>query len=283
MHLLLHDSRVNPSANDNYAIAHAPMSGNVAIVRMLMHRGVDPSARDNEALFWAMKCRKNQIIGILFSDERVQRGLESFRSRSSDHCYRTTMFYVPMFKILYEELNFDPSIQNNLMIRIIAYWWCSQHDVTLVRNLLEDRRVDPRADNNFAIRYAAARGHTDIVRLLLADGRVDPRADNNYASRMASANDHTEIVEMIEAYNRRRFGNIGAAAPVRVREPTATPPTQVKPRIKIFLSDGCPICLEKYNDDKMPILVGECGHLSCSECCEKLGGKCPVCRARASL
>ena len=48
-----------------------------------------------------------------------------------------------------------------------------------MRLLLADPRVDPSADNNYAIRWAAYNGHTEVVRLLLADPRVDPGAIAN--------------------------------------------------------------------------------------------------------
>ena len=68
--------------------------------------------------------------------------------------------------------------------------------VRVVELLLIDRRIDPSADNNDAIRLASYNGHTEIVRLLLADSRVDPRYDN-YAIRFASENGHAEVVKLL--------------------------------------------------------------------------------------
>jgi hypothetical protein len=44
----------------------------------------------------------------------------------------------------------------------------------VVKLLLSDKRVDPSAADNYAIRYASKKGHYDVVELLLADERVDP-------------------------------------------------------------------------------------------------------------
>ena len=46
-----------------------------------------------------------------------------------------------------------------------------------------DPRVDPSDEDNFAVRYAAAKGHAEVVALLLNDSRVDPGAENNEGKR----------------------------------------------------------------------------------------------------
>ena len=40
-------------------------------------------------------------------------------------------------------------------------------------------------------------GHLDVVNRLIEDDRVDPSADDNYAVRQASRNGHTEVVELL--------------------------------------------------------------------------------------
>ena len=51
--------------------------------------------------------------------------------------------------------------------------------LAVVEKLLQDRRVDPSAGNNYAIRYASQNGHFLVVKRLLQDARVDPSAGNN--------------------------------------------------------------------------------------------------------
>jgi ankyrin repeat protein len=60
--------------------------------------------------------------------------------------------------------------------------------------LLQDNRVDPSDDNNYAIQWAAERGHKEIVEMLLKDKRVDP-SDRSllYASEFG----RTEVVELL--------------------------------------------------------------------------------------
>jgi hypothetical protein len=68
-----------------------------------------------------------------------------------------------------------------------------------VRALLADPRVDPAADNNYAICRASYFGHTEVVRALLADIRVDPAAENNWAIQWASYYGHAMTVRALLA------------------------------------------------------------------------------------
>jgi hypothetical protein len=67
----------------------------------------------------------------------------------------------------------------------------------VVRLLLSDPRVDPAANENWAIKWAARYGHTEVVRLLLSDERVDPIAQENDAIKQAAENGHDEIVKLL--------------------------------------------------------------------------------------
>ena len=51
--------------------------------------------------------------------------------------------------------------------------------------------------NNEAFVLACSKGHTDIVQLLLQDPRVDPTANDNYAFRCARANERNEVVQLL--------------------------------------------------------------------------------------
>ena len=67
----------------------------------------------------------------------------------------------------------------------------------VVKLLLANDKVDPSADNNWAIRLASNNGHLEVVKLLLANDKVDPSADNNWAIRLASNNGHLEVVKLL--------------------------------------------------------------------------------------
>jgi hypothetical protein len=73
----------------------------------------------------------------------------------------------------------------------------SSANLAIVERLLEDDRVDPSADDNYAVRLAAQNGHLAVVERLLQDERVDPSADNNDAVRMAARNGHLAVVDRL--------------------------------------------------------------------------------------
>ena len=95
-------------------------------------------------------------------------------------------------KILFKLLLLRGGCSDYTMMKAI------QKDKTeVVKLLLQDKRVDPSAEDNYAIRWASANGYTDIVKLLLEDERVDPSAGDNYAIRWASANGREEVVKLL--------------------------------------------------------------------------------------
>jgi hypothetical protein len=69
--------------------------------------------------------------------------------------------------------------------------------LAVVERLLQDKRVDPSANNNDAVRMAAASGHLAIVERLLQDKRVDPSADGNFAVRMSAWNGRLAVVDRL--------------------------------------------------------------------------------------
>jgi hypothetical protein len=69
--------------------------------------------------------------------------------------------------------------------------------LTIVERLLQDKRVDPSADDNKAIRWASDNGYLAVVERLLQDERVDPSANNNAAIQWAASNSRLAIVERL--------------------------------------------------------------------------------------
>jgi hypothetical protein len=66
--------------------------------------------------------------------------------------------------------------------------------LVVVDRLLQNKRVDPAANNNCAIRMASQKGHFAVVNRLLQDKRVDPAATNDAAIKLASENGHASVV-----------------------------------------------------------------------------------------
>ena len=72
-------------------------------------------------------------------------------------------------------VNIDPAIDKRLNGRVESAILLAlrYRNVEAVRLLLNDPRVDPSADDNYAIRCASENGHVEVVKLLLNDPRVD--------------------------------------------------------------------------------------------------------------
>jgi hypothetical protein len=87
----------------------------------------------------------------------------------------------------------DPSADDNYAVRWAAWYG----HLAVVDRLLQDKRVDPSARDNSAVRLAAQNGHLAVVERLLQDQRVDPSASNNYAVRLAAQNGHLAVVDRL--------------------------------------------------------------------------------------
>ena len=99
-------------------------------------------------------------------------------------------------RLLLGDPRVDPSADDNYAIR----WASFNGRLEVVKLLLADLRVDPSDISNYAIRWAARNGHLDVVRLLLADSRVDPSAGANYAIYWAFKRGHREVVKLLLSY-----------------------------------------------------------------------------------
>ena len=129
------DSRIDPSAVNNYAIRCASSNGHLAVIeRLLQDHRVDPSAENNYAI------RLASLNGHLAVVER-----------------------------LLQDLRVDPSAEDNYAIRLAS----QNGQFSVVERLLQDPRVDPSADNNYVIRWASYNGHLSVVERLLQDPRVN--------------------------------------------------------------------------------------------------------------
>ena len=218
--LLMSDSRVDPSYNNNQAMINACGYGHYDTVRLLLQ---DP--RVDTSVGFRVACEEDHmgIVELLLDDklghvdpsvyndyelqhslimndvEDVFRMLLPLMSEVQSGLLLTAIDYgcVDVVKMLLEDGRVNPAADYNNAIR----WASTNGHTEIVRLLLQDPRVDPADDNNVAIRYASEEGHTEIVRLLLAwsngTKRVDPSADNNYALRYAIKNNHTAIVQML--------------------------------------------------------------------------------------
>jgi heme oxygenase len=94
---------------------------------------------------------------------------------------------------LLQDKRVDPSADENYAVA----WAAQNGHLAVVERLLQDKRVDPSAEGNEAVRRAAARGHLAVVERLLQDERVDPSAEDNYAVRLAAQYGHLAVVDRL--------------------------------------------------------------------------------------
>ena len=72
--------------------------------------------------------------------------------------------------------------------------------ITVVRYLVEECRVSPSGDDNFALRYAAEDGRADVVKYLLdlpLARRIFPFMKSHQAFCRAAAFGHTEVIKLL--------------------------------------------------------------------------------------
>ena len=89
------------------------------------------------------------------------------------------------------------NIYSRREINIIFEMLCEYGYVNIVERLLEDKRVDPSANDNYAIQLASSNGYLQVVERLLEDKRVEPSADDNYAIKLAFLHRHLYVVERL--------------------------------------------------------------------------------------
>jgi len=160
---LLHDSRVDPTLRNNYALRHAAKYGYLPIVKLLLADSrVDPTALDNMAIKDAAYEGMVAIVKLLYNDKRVNK-------------------------------SFDISKDSNYVFNMM----CREGDLDMVELLLLDDRLDPTMNNNYALRLAAEGGFYQIIEVLLADSRIDAGYDENDALNQACYHNHFDCAALL--------------------------------------------------------------------------------------
>ena len=96
----------------------------------------------------------------------------------------------------------DPRNNDNNAIRIAI----ENNYSEIVKLLLEDGRADPNYHDS-SIRWAASKGYTEVIRLILEDGRVNPVDDDNYPLNIAAEFGRIEVVKLYLKDGRADPGN----------------------------------------------------------------------------
>jgi hypothetical protein len=159
---LLKDNRIDPSTKDNEAIFIASNIGYHETVKLLLQDPrVDPNARDNQIIRIAIQKRHKEIVGTIHHTPDLQ----------------------PFFDIQHHL-----PLQSPYSLLLDTFYF--------VDLLLQDPRFDPSVDDNAAIQLACSDGFKEEIEHLLQDLGIENIYEDN-TTRMASMQRHKEIVELL--------------------------------------------------------------------------------------
>jgi ankyrin repeat protein len=157
---LAQDTRVDPSANHNYALQLACFYGHKETVHFLLSLPtIDPSDNDNNSIQFAVSSGHTCIVEMLLKDPRTiltPSAIVSCLITCSENNDTATL------QILLKDKRFNPSLYDNRLIQEAS----SQGKAEIVQILLRDERVNPTANSDFAIKMAKQNGHDYVVKLL---------------------------------------------------------------------------------------------------------------------
>ena len=193
--LLLADPRTDSSEKDSSAFRFASSNGHLEVVKLLLaHPKANPTAGDNYAIRWASSKGHLEVVKFLLADSRVN------PSTARNYAIREALLngHCEVVKLLQA----DPRTEPNPIAILKASRIGSPGSLGIVKYLLADERANPCVrddDGNNAIGLASQYGHVEIVKTLLADGRIDPSANDNYAIMKAFMNGHGEVVKILQA------------------------------------------------------------------------------------
>lgn len=180
---LLHESGINPAADNNAAIKSAAARGHAKIVNLLLLDGrADPTAGNSIVIRDAAKRGHVEIVDLLLRDGRADpTAVDNYAIRKA-----AQNGHVDVVELLLTHVHPPKS----MIVQV------SRNGRTkIVELLLQDGRADP--SGNAVIGWAIWGGHHKIVELLLQDSRVD--LDVNYAISMAISCGHVGIIKMLFA------------------------------------------------------------------------------------
>ena len=184
---LIHNSRVDPTKEDNRAIREASAHGHHSVVSTLLrsHYIVDPSANRNEALVTACSRGFLEIVKLLLGSTSVDAAANGdeplIKACESGH--------LEIVKLLLGRGL--PTIGGgDALVKSCAI---GRLDVV---NILLASDVDPKTNDNQAIIKACEKGSLEVVQALLKVN-VNPGHPKNQAFRAALKHGHVAIVELL--------------------------------------------------------------------------------------
>ncbi len=173
----------------NTLFLDAVQSKSLDLVRyFLAQDNVDPSCRNNYAIYRAARNDDLAMVNLLLQDVRVnpQDTSGNIHGTASTPIRAACCFgYSDVVERLLLDERVDPSQRHSRALRRAVF----SNYTTIVKALLEHGKADPAAHGNEALRIACNNSNATMVLLLLADPRTDPnmmsikyvKVENGYA------------------------------------------------------------------------------------------------------
>lgn len=161
-----------------------------SVKRLLLDPRIDPSADNNSAIACAFHGEAWNVLELLLNEPRIDPA--NYGSLSLILAAHTNKWTVVQ-KLLTFKNAVDPSFLESMI-----FWKAVGAGQTeIVASLLKDPRVNPAASANLALSVAAADGRLDLVEMLLSVDRVNPSDANNMALIDAAYEGHLSIVQRL--------------------------------------------------------------------------------------
>jgi hypothetical protein len=196
---LVHDKRINKTAKIDL-LYHASGAGHTEIVEYLCtDPETDPSAKDNQALIYAVQQGQVDVVKRLLVDSRVDpsnvlHALNITMKNSDKMC--------DMIDCLISDPRVnpaDPELQTyfNMLDYVVR-----EGRIDLVEKLIADPRVDPSMNDNEALATALEKGSLEIAEMIFVNPRFDISAGIYNVIDVALWCNHTDIAKRILANSR---------------------------------------------------------------------------------
>lgn len=193
MKLLLADPCVDPAANDNYAIRHAVVENNLPSLKLLLaDNRVDPTSHGNYVFRHAVMQGYLGIVKLLLATPSFRKNTQMM-----NEAFQKIAIYGRLDGVELPPIKLAPFKENVKKGKRFEKTTMNDHCLEVMKLLLADPCVDPTANDNYVIQYAAVENNLHSIELLLADSRVDPTANDNYVFRHAIHHLYSDVNRLL--------------------------------------------------------------------------------------
>jgi ankyrin repeat protein len=184
-------------ANRCDALNLAIGNGNLDIVRCLVDHGADVNAVKESALWNAeAKGRKDVIEYIESAMAKTGVGVIAIEEELKEATEKDDLSTVK--ELIGQAANAHPKGDVHLLCEWLFRWASGNNHLSIVEYLVEERGVNIRWYDDFALRWAIGNGHLDVIKYLHKQG-ADIRIQNDMALKVSRQHGHLAVVEYLES------------------------------------------------------------------------------------